>query len=62
MRIFKTKAFCRWADGEGLSDDLLVNAVREIECGLIDAKLGGHVVKKRALSTVAEKAAESGRC
>ena len=35
------------ASGEGLSDDALASAVAEMEKGLIDAKLGGQVVKKR---------------
>ena len=47
MRAFKIKAFAKWASGEGLSDDVLASAVAEMEKGLIDAKLGGQVVKKR---------------
>ena len=47
MQAFKTKAFGRWADGEGLDDDVLAIAVAEMEAGLIDAQLGGQVVKKR---------------
>ena len=47
MRAFKIKAFVKWASGEGLSDDALASAVVEMEKGLIDAKLGGQVVKKR---------------
>jgi len=47
MRIFKNKAFNKWAAKEGLSDDALRVAVAEIERGLIDANLGGHVFKKR---------------
>ena len=47
MRIFKNKAFNKWAEKEGLSDDALRTAVYEIERGLIDADLGGHVMKKR---------------
>jgi hypothetical protein len=47
LRIFKTKTFTRWAAKEGLSDDHLIGAVREMEQGLIDAELGGGVVKKR---------------
>ena len=47
MRAFKIKAFAKWASGEGLSDDALALAVVEMEKGLIDAKLGGQVVKKR---------------
>ncbi|NOR36987.1 MAG: type II toxin-antitoxin system RelE/ParE family toxin [Woeseiaceae bacterium] len=47
MHAFKIKAFSKWASGEGLSDDALASAVVEMEKGLIDAKLGGQVVKKR---------------
>ena len=47
MRIFKTRAFSKWAAKEGLGDDALLSAVGEIELGLVDADLGGHVVKKR---------------
>lgn len=47
MQAFKTRLFVRWADGEGLHDDVLATAVAEMNRGLIDARLGGHVVKKR---------------
>ena len=47
MRIFKNKAFNKWAMKEGLDDVAFRSAVDEMERGLIDADLGGHVVKKR---------------
>jgi hypothetical protein len=47
MRIFKNKMFNKWAAKEGLSDDILWAAVDEMERGLIDADLGGYVMKKR---------------
>lgn len=47
MRIFKTKPFARFADGEGIEDAALVDAVRRIEQGSIDADLGGGVIKQR---------------
>lgn len=47
MQAFKTKAFAKWAEGEGLGDEALALAVAEMEQGLIDAHLGGLVVKKR---------------
>ena len=47
MRIFQTKWFARWAAKEGLAEQALCNAVTELELGLIDANLGGNVVKKR---------------
>lgn len=47
MRIFKTRDFSKWADKERLLDSTLRTAVAEIERGLVDASLGGHVYKKR---------------
>ena len=47
MRVFKNKWFQKWSTKEGLSDDALHTAVLEMEDGLIDADLGGHVAKKR---------------
>ena len=47
MRALKSRAFSRWAAKEGLTDSLLWAAVEEMERGLVDADLGGHVYKKR---------------
>lgn len=47
MRIYKTRSFNKWATKEGLGESVLVEAVAEMEAGLIDAELGGQVVKKR---------------
>ncbi|MEN8171214.1 MAG: type II toxin-antitoxin system RelE/ParE family toxin [Pseudomonadota bacterium] len=47
MRVFKTKLFSRWAAKENLKDEDLLVAVNELQDGLVDADLGGHVVKKR---------------
>ncbi len=47
MRIFITKVFRRWARKERLSEDELIESVREIEEGLVDAILGGSLIKKR---------------
>lgn len=47
MRIFKTKWFQRWITKEGLTDNTLLAAVDEIRQGLVDADLGGCIVKKR---------------
>ena len=47
MQAFKVRAFAKWASGEGLSDGALASAVVEMEHGLIDARLGGQVIKKR---------------
>ena len=46
-RVFKTRYFSRWFRKIGLSDVALCQAVKEMEQGLIDANLGGGVVKKR---------------
>lgn len=47
MQIYKTKEFGKWALKEGLEDQALLDAVDEIARGLVDADLGGHVLKKR---------------
>ncbi len=47
MRVFKTRQFDKWARNEGVTDRTLWAAVIEMENGLIDADLGGHLVKKR---------------
>ena len=47
MQTFKTKAFARFADREGLEDAVPCEAVRRARSGLIDADLGGGVIKQR---------------
>ncbi len=47
MRIFKNKAFTRFARKSGIDDARLCKAVEEAEQGLIDADLGGGVIKQR---------------
>jgi hypothetical protein len=46
-RSFKTKGFARFAKREGLRDEMLCRAAEAMERGLIDADLGGGVVKQR---------------
>lgn len=46
-RIFKTRHFSRWMRKTELTDSVLCGAVEEMSQGLIDADLGGDVVKKR---------------
>ena len=46
-RVFKTRYFNRWMRKTELTDIALCAAVSEMEQGLIDADLGGGVVKKR---------------
>ena len=45
--IYKTRNFTRWARKIGLNDSLLETAVLEIQKGLLEADLGGGIVKKR---------------
>lgn len=46
-RVFKTRHFNRWMRKSELTDQALCRAVAEMVVGLIDADLGGDVVKKR---------------
>jgi hypothetical protein len=46
-RVFKTRYFSRWMRKTELTDSALCAAVSEMAAGLIDADLGGGVVKKR---------------
>lgn len=46
-RVFKTRHFQRWMRKTELSDTALCKAVEEMAAGLIDADLGGDLVKKR---------------
>lgn len=43
----KTRHFHRWAKKVGLLDKVLLAAVSEMTNGLIDADLGGGIIKKR---------------
>jgi len=47
MRIYKTKPFARFADRENVEDSALCDAVHRAEEGLVDADLGGGVIKQR---------------
>lgn len=47
MSIYNTRWFDRWARKQGLSAAILCAAVREMAAGLVDADLGGGLVKKR---------------
>lgn len=46
-RVFKTRYFSRWMRKTELTDSALCAAVAEMAQGLIDADLGGGIVKKR---------------
>ncbi len=45
--IFKTAYFYKWQNKNKILDDTLISAVTEIQNGLLDADLGGFVLKKR---------------
>jgi hypothetical protein len=47
LRIFGTKSFIRFARRERITDHALCEADRRAERGLIDADLGGGVIKQR---------------
>ena len=47
LQTFKTKAFARFANREGLEDAALCETVWRAQSGLIDADLGGGVIKQR---------------
>jgi hypothetical protein len=47
VRVFKTRAFARFARREWIDDAALADAVGRAERGQIDADLGGGVIKQR---------------
>jgi hypothetical protein len=47
MLTLKLSRFADWARKEGVTDAALCAAAGEIEAGLIDARLGGFLIKKR---------------
>ena len=47
MRILKSKWFMRYARQERIDDDSLCDAIERAERGLVDADLGGGIIKQR---------------
>ena len=47
MHVFKTRWMARFARKAGIDDALLMEAIERAERGLIDADLGGGVIKQR---------------
>ena len=47
MRVFKTRVMQRFADGERIADVALMEAIDRAARGLIDADLGGGLIKQR---------------
>jgi hypothetical protein len=60
MRVFMTKPFVRFASRERIADEELCEAVRRAERGLIDADLGGGVIKQRLARAVRVSLADFG--
>jgi hypothetical protein len=47
LRVFKTKWFAQFARRQRIADSSLCEAVRRAQRGLVDADLGGGVIKQR---------------
>lgn len=47
LRIFKTKVFAKFANKERINDFTLCETVKRAEKGLVDADLGGCIIKQR---------------
>lgn len=47
MRVFKTKDFARFARKAKITDDALCEAIARAGRGLVDADLGGGLIKQR---------------
>lgn len=55
MKAYKTKLFNKWLEKEKIVEQSLIQAIKEIDSGLVDADLGGFVYKKRIARTGAGK-------
>jgi len=51
VQIFKTKWFVRYARQERIGDHSLREAIERAERGIVDADLGGRIVKQRVART-----------
>jgi hypothetical protein len=51
VRVFKTKWFVRYARRERIGDHSLCGAIERAERGIVDADLGGGVIKQRVART-----------
>jgi len=47
VKIYKVKNFEKWTKKQLIKDELLLQAISEIESGLFEAKLGSFLYKKR---------------
>ena len=41
-----TKYFAKWAKKQNIPDTELANALNEVENGIYETTLGGHIIKK----------------
>jgi hypothetical protein len=62
VRIFKTKVFVRFARGQRITDRDLREAVDRARRGLIDADLGGGVIKQRVARAGQGRSGGFGSC
>jgi hypothetical protein len=60
MQIYLSRSFQRDAEREGVTDDGCQKAIRRAENGLIDATLGGGLIKQR-IATGSRGAAKGSR-
>jgi len=51
VQVFKTKWFVRYARRAQLHDKSLIEAIERAERGLVDADLGGGIIKQRVART-----------
>ena len=51
MKVYVVKAFRRFQRKERIADEALCEAIRRAEQGLIDADLGGGLIKQRVART-----------
>ena len=49
MRIFKLRKFDKFARDERITDESLNEAIKRAESGLVDADLGGGLIKQRVV-------------
>ena len=59
IRIYKTKVFDRWLKKSEVTDLDLIQAVKEMNTGLVDADLGEHLFKTAYCSAGSRQALRS---
>ena len=47
MKTLMTKQFAKWASKQKIPENELASALSEIQAGIFEASLGGHIYKKR---------------